>query len=257
MTDWALQIWGAIASAGAYIFDISPQAKSTLLGATVGSGVGGTISYLLARRSTRIDAEKRESDRRDSRKAKAQALMVKLIRVSTFARGIYQHLEECRKRAMGRDLTWEVVTPIANLPMAFSFEADEIVAVMSLKNDLVANQVLDIEGLYNSVVDGVRSYQQLRKEVSAHLPARLNGRIASTEVTPEIDLKVGPSILDMNTMLEGLDPMAVSLWVLCQKALPSLLEGMRKEFGVTTQIDFRTDYTNDPRFQNARRNQGG
>jgi hypothetical protein len=254
MPDWALQVWGSATASAAYIFDISPQAKSALLGAIVGSSVGGTINYWLARRATRIDTEKREADRREGRKAKAQALMVKLIRVSTFARGIYQHFEECRARRPAGPLTWEVVTPIANLPEAFRFEADEIVAVMSLKNDLVANQILDIEGLYNSVLDGVRGYQQLRKEVSALLPARLNGRIASTDISLDVALKVEPQMLDMNTVLEGLDPMSVSLWALCQRALPSLLEAMRKEFGTTMQIDFRTDYTKDPRFQHVHGN---
>lgn len=253
MPDLVVQIWGWVTAAATYVFDISPQAKSALLGAIVGSSFGGTINYWLARRATRIDAEKREADRRESRKAKAQTIMVKLIRVSTFAKGIYQHLEECRARRPGGPLTWEAVTPIANLPEAFRFEADEIVAVMSLKNDLIANQILDIEGLYISVLEGVRSYQQMRREVSALLPARLKGRIASTEITPEIQLKVGPQILDMNSLLDGLDPMSVSLWVLCQNALPSLLKAMRNEFGITTQIDFRTDYTNDPRFQRDRR----
>lgn len=253
MQDWAIQAWGSVTTMIANTLDISSQAKSALLGAIVGSLVGGLINYCLARRSTRLEAEKRDADRREVRKAKAQSLMVKLIRVSTFARNMHLHLDECRNRRPDKPLSWEVVTPVSNLPQAFSFDAEEVVAVMSIKSDVLANQVLDIEFLFNGLLEGMRNYQQTRKEVAGQLSARLNGRMASAEITPDTMMKVGEQLVEMNMVLESLEPMSIRLWALCQNALPSLLKALRREFGITTQIDFRTEPSKEPVFREPHR----
>lgn len=249
MPEWlgssAELLWTGLKAIGVFLYAFFASGSgNALIGTLVGAGISAFVSYKLAVRATNLDRQKRDEDRAEKRRANGYSLILKIIRMTTFAKGMHDHMEECRGRAREHgdvNLNWSYVTPLGNLPDKIRLETDEVTTVMYLKDDTLLNQILNLEALHNSIVDGMALYERVRREATRDLPARMRGRVGESTFSEEEMLKLGPKFAEVDSAIEPLEGFTVSFWALSQKVLSRAMPQLREKLGITTHVNIIRD----------------
>jgi hypothetical protein len=100
--------------------------------------------------------------------------------------------------------SWEIMRPIPNLPQDIFFTTDEMSLMLSLKDDSLFNELATLYQVHNSTIAIFRSYAMERPALTSMLPARMIGTLGVTEMTPEQRARVGPKMVEVNSIAESL-----------------------------------------------------
>ncbi|WP_445219831.1 hypothetical protein ACKWRH_06720 [Bradyrhizobium sp. Pa8] len=175
---------------------------SAIGGSLTGAVVGGTINYFLQRASRAEAKKQRDDDRLEVRRVLAYSLLFKLIRVisdlETLRKVAAESISEAKASGLNGAL-WQMVLPVANLPEAVNFTAEEMGLVLSL-DDQTFNQIAALDKLHESTIALFDSYRQQREAVTAKFGASMQGNIGTTYMTREDAEWLAPR----TTVLNGL-----------------------------------------------------
>lgn len=136
--------------------------------------VGGLIAFGIQLVALRAAAKQRAEEAAERRKALGHALLVKMLKIHSHLHGFNEHLEETFAKAEKAGFDgepWQIVRPIANHPPTVHFSTDEMVMLLSLKNDDVFNDVLSMDGVHNSTIALFQTFAECRRSLTSLLPA--------------------------------------------------------------------------------------
>ena len=156
-------------------------------GALVGAATSGYFSYLFQRRAFHQQRKLREDEILQSQRALGRALIIKLSRIHSNIRTIYQYLRESLRMQDQTDPPmepWQVVRQLAPLPSPVRFTFDELGMLMGLGNDDVLNSVLSMDAVHDSILGLVQTYHSQREELLARLPiSTVQGSLATSRLS--------------------------------------------------------------------------
>lgn len=246
MPEWlgssAEWLWSGLKAIGVFLYAFFASGSgNALIGTLVGAGISAFVSYKLARRATRLERERRDEDRLERHRSRAYSLLFKLMRISTDAQRAYEHFEEARQRAIKdglKGIPWTHLLLIANKPEPVKIDPEELIVVMQFKDDNLLNNVMNIEAMHSSVVEGISVFQGIRRDTTKDMPARFVAGSMVTELSAEQRDKLIPRFYEMDTLVQSLDVMITELHMLAQSVLPALGDKIRSELKVNTKVAY-------------------
>lgn len=165
---------------------MSNEFWAAIWGAVVGSVLTGTFtggaSWWLQKQNLRAAKDEREAAARQKQQALALALLYKLIQITSHLDICAGHLIDSAAKAKVdvKDLTPEIVLPLANYPSTVTFSTDELSMLLGLGDVDVFNMVASLDEVHNSIVHVWVLYSAKRE-----LLLRLLVRAQSLQIDPE------------------------------------------------------------------------
>ena len=180
--------------------------SSEFWAAIVGAIVGGLMSLVLQLFALSAARNDRESERLESKRALARALLFKTIRIHSNFVGYSRHLVEADDRAKASNLPvgWQSLLPLANAPDRVTYSSDEMSMLLSLKSDNVFNDVLNLDVIHNSTIEIFQTYNQLRLELTSRLPAQMDGQVGTTLLNSQQAMILGPRMASLSHLVEAI-----------------------------------------------------
>lgn len=175
--------------------------------AVAGALVGGAIALGIQLLVFRASKHQRTEEAEERRTTLGKGLLVKMMRVYSTLFHLHRHLEEPFEKEhnlRGRAEPWQIVTPVANLPSTVHFSTDELVMLMSLGNDDLANNILPFDEIHNSTLALFQRFDDLRATLSSRLPADMTGTTATITLTPEQLRYVRPTMVQINDLVTAM-----------------------------------------------------
>jgi hypothetical protein len=166
-----------------------------IIGALVGSGVGGYVTY-------KIESHFRKQDRQQVRRER-------ISRVHRTTGKIINDLLNMRRQALEHVPAghagpfWPLIMPMIGIdPAPLSYSIDDISVIAGPKADHVAHELMECEGFRNVIVGSFVHYNELRGRLSdALMPFTIwVGGIAQTDVV----YRTNAAIVRLETEVESL-----------------------------------------------------
>ncbi len=173
--------------------------------AIAGAVVGGLIAFGIQLITLRAAATQRKEEAAERRSGIAHSLLFKMVKIHSNLSGYKGHIAESKDRAKkeGHDGDlWQFVLPIANPPEKVHFTPDEMALLLSLKNDDLFNVMMSMDAVHNSSIDAFNSFSASRRQLTAMLPASMEGDVGTTVLSGDDALFVKPKIAELNSLLE-------------------------------------------------------
>ncbi|MET4173839.1 hypothetical protein ABIB99_004939 [Bradyrhizobium sp. LA6.1] len=214
---------------------------SAIGGSLTGAVVGGTINYFLQRASRAEAKKQRDDDRLEVRRALAYSLLFKLIRVVSDLENLRKAVAESVEHATASGLKgalWQMVLPVANLPDAVDFSADEMALVLSL-DDQTFNQIAALDKLHESTIAIFCSYGQQREALVQKFGASMQGSIGTTQLTKEDAEWLAPRAHMLNDLVVAMKQRTEVDAVEARDGLTSVHSLFVKELGIKKRLEFK------------------
>lgn len=209
------------------------------LAAIAGAIVGGVITILMQKHALKAAKDERLEDHVNRRKAQAYSLLIKMIKIHSAFTHFHRHIEECLKRPIdeGRKIPpSQAVVPLANLPDKITFSADEMTMLLSLKNNELFNEMMDIDQIYNAALDGFAVYKVRRQLLTDNIHiSEFTAPQATTVLSPQEEAT------NRARMFE-LDDLIISLGEMCSVRAPQskeVLDKLTKTFNESLGMNHR------------------
>jgi hypothetical protein len=210
---------------------------SVLAGATVSA----VVSYVLQQRSFAEARDQKAQDRFETKKTLGLNLFNKMMRIASnteiLKRGLEENISKLDMNLLAQE-AWMFVLPIANLPGAVHFAAEELTLLMQIDIDLF-NEMGQFDEIHNSLVELFAVYRTKRAALTDALPATMSEErvtpnqrsvTGTTYLTADEMKRFGPQMVQLNLLVQGMLERArqdtTEAWAL----LDRLRETLNKEF---------------------------
>lgn len=218
---------------------MSSEFWAAIFGALLGAVVGGLITFLLQLHAQRRAAATRETDRHETRKALAHAILFKLIKIHSRFKIFSDHIENAFAEAEAapfQNEPWQFVRAVATNPSHVLFTADEMTLLITLKEDDLFNGILSLDDAHNTMVDLFDLYRSKRDELTHVLPPQaFVGEIGSATLTAEEVLPYRPLMIEANGLVTAMRPWALK----DAHDTEALIRSAQKAFGEKLGMKYR------------------
>lgn len=223
-----------------WMLSMSSDFWAAIVGAVVGSVVAGLIAYLIQQQVLKASAKQHEEEAKERRQALGHALLFKMIRIHTDLGLMRMHLDECLGKLETKEHAgmepWQVVLPIVNPAETVHFSTDEMALLLSLKDNDLFNDLSSFDVIHNSTIELFRAHASQRAALFEMLhPSSMDGMIGETTLTKEQFMRVRPSMLQINALLNDMHKRctgdAEQAWDVLQRLVTILNEKL--ELGVS------------------------
>jgi hypothetical protein len=182
---------------------MSSEFWSAICGAIVGGVIALVIQLIALGESRKLRIE----EATERRRTLGQALLIKLSGLYSHLRLFERQVDEWFLRApeFGTSAEpWQFATPILNLPDKISFSTDELSMLLALKNDALFNSMLSMDSVHNSILALFAALKEKHELLADQLPSTFEGRIASTQASPEQLSRARPTMININIIASSL-----------------------------------------------------
>ena len=176
---------------------------SGLIGAVLGAGVSGLISYRLQKREHDRADQVRTKDLKQNQRSIAHRLIVKLIAMASDLTRLEAHLiEEFAKIGADENAeAWPKIVPLYVHETDTTFDGEESALLLDLGLNDAFNAVAAIPASHMQLHDLMRRYAVKREEIHARLPPEAFPEPGVIALTREQALYTAPLRADMNSMI--------------------------------------------------------
>lgn len=208
-------------------------------GALVGAAISGCINIWLHFRTLDKAATQRANDRKDTRKAQAFSLLVKLSRILSDGTVITREIDLMIARAKEaghepKHLSM-VVMPMSPSPFPVTFTSDELALVLSLDDDLF-NQIAALDQLHASTAAMNTLYGQKRETLMTRFGAKMEGNVGTTILDAKEKQWFEPRLIEVEDILAGVRQFAAECRDEGGTAIKRWHAVMRKEFDLKQSL---------------------
>lgn len=222
------------------------QTLSALLGATelwsaiVGALIGGAIAAGVEYRALRSERAERELTKKETERALARSLLLKLMRIHSNILNIGKYIAHALAKGRQIDASvdpWAIVQPSAFQPNPVTFSAEEMGMLHSLGNDELFNRVISLDESHNLIVGLVPSYNQRRTLLTDQLTVEIadDGRTAITAVDDNWR-KLRSIMLDLNSIINQAEIQSRTQVSEAAWALVDFAKLARERFGLKIEL---------------------
>lgn len=142
-----------------------------LIGAVIGAGVSGCISFYLQKREHDRADRLRTADRLTAQKSVASRLIVRLIAIASDLHRAATHLENERNSIPDEAEAWHVVIPLAVPSTPVNYAADETALLLDLGLNEEFSDIASLPDLRNQTHEMMIQYATKREQMWPMLPA--------------------------------------------------------------------------------------
>lgn len=212
---------------------------SGLVGAVVGSGVSGLISYRLQKREhDRVD-QVRANDLQRVQRSIAHRLIVKLIVMSSDLTRLEKHLtDEFAKIGADADAeAWPKIIPLYVGSDDINFDGEETALLLDLGLNDTFNLVAAVPASHTQLQSLMRRYTIKREELHARLPPEAFPEPGVIAMTREQELYTAPLRAEMNNMIIWAYEEVGRAREDSQEALNQAYGGLKEKLGLTFKME--------------------
>jgi hypothetical protein len=141
---------------------LSPTDASTLIAGFGGAVLGGFISWLLARQSSREAAKKDAEARVSAEKATVLRTLLKMIQISNYLYTLNIFFDKSINRSGAIKLWMRVIPQSQNEDTLPKFEASDFVPFVEMEESEIVNRCMLLSERANSLSAGFKQYVELR-----------------------------------------------------------------------------------------------
>jgi hypothetical protein len=212
---------------------------SVIGGTLVGSAISTAVAFWTQKRTFAAAKEQRESDRLETRKAKAYSLFFKMIRmhsnIATMDANFVSFIE--KGRAKGYDQMWKVVLPM-NMPDKVKLTPDEMALVLSMDIKLF-NDMGPFDDVHNSLIDIYAEYSSRRTAVLSKFGAdEMDGSAGSTTLSAAEMAWLRPRAYELEELAKRMVQRATEERAESQSLLERIHALFVKEFDFSPKLEF-------------------
>ena len=214
-----------------------PDFWSGTYGAVVGSIVGGLIA-LGGQWLTILDVRKtRSADVKMERKALSHSIILKTMRIHSNFMQIDNHWKESNEKANALEI-WQYLLPLVNLPEKIKFENRELALLLTLNDNKLFNDVLELDAVHNALLDSLGIYNNKYEELTAKfVPAGMTGDVGHLEFNNAELLKVRPLMVIVNSLGAQIGNMVARDATSSSLTLDELASALREKAGSDIKIE--------------------
>lgn len=211
---------------------------SGLVGAVVGAGASGLISYRLQKREhDRVDRV-RDMDRRQHQRSVAHRLIVKLIVIASDLTRLENHLvEEFAKIGTDTAEVWPKILPLYVSANDISFDGEETALLLDLGLNDAFNSAAAVPASHGQLHDLMRRYTSKREEIHARLPPEAFPEPNVIALTREQELYTAPLRAEMNNMIIWAYEEVGRAREDAQEALNQAYSGLKEKLDLTFKME--------------------
>lgn len=216
---------------------------SALAGTVVGAILSTASAYFFQRRQFNEAKKQKDADRFEVRKALGYSVLFKVIHITSSFHNINSHFDESFKKAAGRNMTpWQMLIPFANLPERMTFTPEEKGLLISLGDMDLFNDLIDFDGVHNSLLDAAATYATQRQAVTDLLSAEMqDGGIGTSLISNELRQKIEPRAFALNQLVSEMREWAARDAKKSREVLNHLHRVLKKEFQLSNTLGFKDD----------------
>lgn len=211
--------------------------STEFVSAIVGAVVGGGIAYLVQLRAIREARRQRAEERLEIQQAFGHSLLFKIIRIFSNICNIRGHIEDCFVRAERDGLggePWQFVLPLANLPDPISFSPEEMGLLLSMKNDQLFNDAIDLDVAHNSLLASFEAFNGLRQKLAERLPPDVvEGRVVAGNLDREQAKRLRPKMIEVNDVIVAIRDNCAADSEKARAVLERLNRTLREKLGLS------------------------
>ena len=211
------------------------------------SGMTGAIGAVLGSLVTIFWTEgfNKRTHIREQKEREAAGMFAVLHRLTAIYSGatkVRDHLSRQFKEAenVGVPFKTLAVLPINRLSAPIEFPTDDLWVAVRVGGDDLINAITALDSRFNNIIEQMQIYSERRQLVLARFtPNYINGNEGRVELTPEQFKQVQPGLIEADSLLTQVAPMANDLCIDSFRALEEVIRAkrspFRKGFALSTQ----------------------
>jgi hypothetical protein len=179
---------------------------SVVGGTLIGSAISTAVAFVVQKRNLDAAKSQRDSDRFETRKARAYSLFFKMIRIhSTIAMVDASMTDFIEKgRAKGMTTLWQMILPLGNMPDKVKFTPDEMALLLSSDINLF-NDLGPYDEIHNSILDVYETYGSRRTAVLSKFGTdEMDGGTGTHALSAAEAAWLTPRAYELNILVAGL-----------------------------------------------------
>ncbi len=180
---------------------------AAIIGAIVGSVLGGCVSYFLQRQSLRAVRDEGLEQRKYRDKSLAYSMYIKVGDIFSNLTIANSELKATVARAANqkRAAGWQDLQPFATLPMLVHFSPDEKSLLLHLKKHSLFNDISSLDRVHNNYIEMIGVYGRKRTEFTSALPIESMDESRFTSALAKADmLRFGPTMGELDQLVQHL-----------------------------------------------------
>ena len=172
-----------------------------------------------------------------SEQALGRALIIKLTKIHSDIRGIYEYLDHSLQKDPKAE-PWQLVRALASLPTPVRFTSEELSMLMGLDNNDVFNSVLNMDVAHDSTLELVRRYNSERKNLLNEMPtSSVQGIVVESVLKPEQEKVLRIPMNTVNELADALCDHAKRKTRESGQALHDLCELLQDKLGLGHRME--------------------
>lgn len=221
------------------IWDWLSSLGSEFWSAIAGAIVGGVIAYILHRSALMEARRERGANQIEARAALAHALLFKVLKIFEGLRGLEQHVDDAVAKVDTTASLAATMYQIANLPDPTSFSSDEMGMLLSLGNDDVFNDVMQLDTIHNSILPVWERYGFLREKVQQlHEAETFDGATGASTILVKKGSRLDIALFEANQLASELASRAKRDAADAKKTAIALQALLAEKLGITVGFSF-------------------
>lgn len=216
---------------------MGPELWAALVGALVAGVIGVLTQYIVIWDNNR----RRDREHRDVQIALARSVVIKTIRIQGSFHVQLKYIFDGTKTAKAANtMRYAAIRPLANLPEAVEFNADELALVSSIGEGEYLDEFLSLDTRHNSLLQLWTLYETNRKHLEASLgPASFEGAIGTVVLTREKYQEVEGAMQALDDLLNQMEAMIWDYHKETTSMLEKLISGINKKFGTRLRMEMK------------------
>lgn len=207
-----------------------------------GALIGGLFVIVGQKLEAREARRQREGDRLSEQQATGYSLLFKIMKIHGMLVGLHNHFSSLfegdpPRASLGEP--WTFYLPLANPPEPISFAAEEMSLLLQLQEADIFNGLLELELRYNTIVTGIVSLNQERRELTDRLVNEgFDGDRATGVLTPTLYRELRPRMINVDNLFEDLKGLLFGIRAPADKLIADLFEVLRQRLHLAHRMTF-------------------
>jgi hypothetical protein len=201
-------IFGIAGSKEHLYSSFSSSDVATLVAAFFGAGVGGGISWLMARNTSRETLERDENARKQEKRASGLNLLIKhsmlVTEMYAMKNGIETSLAKAQAAGLGHLPLWRRVGGVVG-SADFKLDPGELLPVLDARKYELMGTIIESFMQHQTLVKSARMYLELRAEAERVMSVNVDPTAQATAVAP-FELKLESLITAIKARLDDCAP---------------------------------------------------
>ncbi|AGK58287.1 hypothetical protein HYPDE_33073 [Hyphomicrobium denitrificans 1NES1] len=169
----------------------------------------------------------------------------KLVKIHSITNGIKRHFDESKSKADADGFEgepWQIFVSVANTPEPISFSSEEMALVLSLKNDVIFNELMNIDNCHGALLSAINAFNQSRAKLEESIGAVATaideqGQQLSHAIRGKDLDRVRPKMIEVNGLAEALMSATNLELARCDSVLFALNKLLREKCGVAYRVE--------------------